>query len=82
MQRKEETCRQAKQIKYHCDSPVRAQQHWEYWYRMQGEVEGVEEEGERGRRVDRHSPQGELGGAGHLPLEEVRGRRGLQRQWV
>lgn len=50
------------------------QQHWQNWYRTQGEGEGVGEEGETGRRADRPSPQGELGGAGHLPLEVERGR--------
>lgn len=45
---------------------------------------GVGEEGERGRWVDRHSPRGELGGAGHRPLEVERGRREGERQgqWV
>lgn len=61
-----------------------SQQHWEYWHWMQGEVGGVGEEGERDRWVDRHSPRGELGGAGPLPLEVERGRQegGRQRQWV
>lgn len=47
-------------------------------------MEGVEEGGDRGRWADRHSPQGELGGAGRLPLEVERGRRegGRQRHWV
>lgn len=42
------------------------------------------EEEERGRWANRHSPQGELAGAGHLPLEVEQGRwEGRhQRQWV
>lgn len=45
-------------------------------------MEGVGEEGERRRWANRHSPQGELAVAGHLPLEVEQGRQGHQMQKV
>lgn len=69
--------------RHHCDSPVGSPKNWKHWYWRQGEVEEEGEEGERDRWVDSGSPLGELGGAGHLPLEVERGTREgeHQRQW-